>query len=133
MQSVILCDIDGTLAHHSERSPYDWKRVGEDTVDDVVADILEKYPHVVLISGRDGSCEAETVQWLGENNINYDLLIMRTPGDNRKDSIVKRELYDKFIKGTYQVLFVLDDRQQVVDMWRNELGLKCLQVAEGNF
>jgi len=29
-------------------------------------------------------------------------------------------------------LFVLDDRDQVVNMWR-EQGFKCLQVAEGNF
>ena len=33
----------------------------------------------------------------------------------------------------YDVAGVLDDRDQVVKMWRNELGLTCLQVAEGNF
>ena len=31
-----------------------------------------------------------------------------------------------------EILFVLDDRSQVVKMWR-ELGLTCLQVADGNF
>ena len=32
----------------------------------------------------------------------------------------------------YNVHFVLDDRQQVVDMWRS-LGLTVFQVAEGDF
>ena len=31
------------------------------------------------------------------------------------------------------VFVVFDDRNQVVDMWRNELKLTCFQVAEGNF
>lgn len=51
---------------------------------------------------------------------------------NRKDVVIKRELFDRYIRDNYQVLFVLDDRNQVVDMWR-ELGLKCLQVAPGDF
>jgi hypothetical protein len=28
---------------------------------------------------------------------------------------------------------VIDDRNQVVDMWRMELGLVCLQVDYGDF
>jgi hypothetical protein len=58
--------------------------------------------------------------------------MMRKQGDFRRDSIVKKEIYDNDIKGKFDVEFVLDDRQQVVDMWR-EIGLKCLQVAPGNF
>jgi hypothetical protein len=50
----------------------------------------------------------------------------------RKDAIVKRELFDAHVRGTWNVNFVLDDRQQVVDMWRG-LGLVCLQVAPGDF
>ena len=62
----------------------------------------------------------------------FDDLYMRLPNDLRKDSIVKQEIYEMCIKDKYNVLFVLDDRDQVVNMWR-EQGLKCLQVAEGNF
>jgi len=57
---------------------------------------------------------------------------MRPTGDNRKDAIVKREIFDREIRDRYRILFVLDDRNQVVDMWR-ELGLTCLQVAPGDF
>ena len=88
---------------------------------------------IVIFSGRDGSCRIETEDWLGKYEVKYDQLHMREAGDNRKDSIVKRELFDTHIKGKYNVLYVVDDRNQVVDMWRNELGLTCFQVAEGDF
>ena len=57
---------------------------------------------------------------------------MRKQHDNRADWIVKKELFVDEISNIYDVKFVLDDRQQVVDMWRS-LGLTCFQVAEGNF
>jgi len=52
--------------------------------------------------------------------------------DQRKDSVIKQELYDKYVRDQYNVLFVLDDRNQVVDFWRS-IGLTCYQVAPGNF
>jgi hypothetical protein len=54
------------------------------------------------------------------------------PGDMRNDSIVKEEIYEEHIKPRFNVRFVLDDRDRVVKMWR-ENGLKVLQVAEGDF
>lgn len=57
---------------------------------------------------------------------------MRKTGDYRKDCIVKEEIYRKDIEPIYDILFCVDDRKQVVDAWR-ELGLTCLQCAEGNF
>ncbi len=54
---------------------------------------------------------------------------MRRDKDNRKDSLVKEELYLEHVAGNYEVAFVVDDRNQVVAMWRS-LGLSCFQVAE---
>lgn len=141
--SAIICDIDGTLAHMSGRSPYEWLRVGEDSVDEAVADILRHYyvrdpndddpqPKIIILSGRDGICEPQTKQWLEDNNIPYDHLFMRTADDNRKDSIIKRELFDEHIRDNFNILYILDDRNQVVDMWR-DMGLKVLQVEPGDF
>lgn len=135
LPTAIICDIDGTLAHgiNVTRKPYEWDKVDTDTLDPVIADLIGNTKHkVILMSGRDGSCWAKTVKWLAENHVNYDYLFMRAEGDTRKDSIVKEELYIEHIEGKYNVEFVLDDRNQVVEMWR-QLGLKCFQVAEGNF
>lgn len=138
LPNAIICDIDGTLAHMHGRGPFEWSGVGEDIVDETIAQLLrilemDFNPFIALFSGRDLSCHKETTDWLNGNHIPYSGLYMRPEGDNRKDSIIKRELFEKHIAGKYNVLFVLDDRNQVVDMWRNELGLKCLQVAEGDF
>ena len=61
------------------------------------------------------------------------ILTMRGAGDNRKDDEVKYDMYNYGVKGRYRVHYVLDDRQQVVDMWRNKCGLTCFQVAPGDF
>ena len=57
---------------------------------------------------------------------------MRADGDFRKDSEVKTEIYQRNIEQRWDVEFVLDDRNQTVRAWRT-LGLKCLQVSEGDF
>lgn len=134
---AILVDIDGTIAHNDgHRTFYDWKRVGGDTPIPEVIDIVKwAYDNgniVIVMSGRDGVCRAETEAWLIEHKVPYDHFYMRTEGDQRKDNIVKRELFDDYVRSFYDVKFVLDDRNQVVEMWR-ELGLRCLQVAPGDF
>jgi len=135
LPKAIIVDIDGTLAHMKNRSPFDWNKVDEDDVDEIIKGISNTYSNsgkVIIMSGRDGICRDKTIKWLEDNNIIYDMLFMRAEGDFRKDSIVKRELFDKNIKDKYYIEYVMDDRNQVVAEWRN-MGLKCLQVQDGNF
>ena len=135
LPNAIIVDIDGTLAHMKDRSPFDWQRVGEDECDDIIKGIVNSYDNLgvtIVMSGRDGSCKEITEKWLEDNNIKYDSLLMRGEGDFRKDSIVKKELFDNHIKDKYFIEYVLDDRLQTVNMWRS-IGLKCLQVQPGNF
>tara|TARA_R100000152_G_C6778259_1_gene208785 strand:- start:1020 stop:1460 length:441 start_codon:yes stop_codon:yes gene_type:complete len=54
-------------------------------------------------------------------------LFMRSEGDRRDDVTVKREMFKKIGLTPDNVVAVLDDRQGVVDMWREE-GFLCLQV-----
>ena len=88
------------------------------------------------MSGRLGSeeCETLTRQWLTARDLVYTNLYMR-PKDKEfeKDTVIKKALYMEHVKPRYDVQFVIDDRDQVVKMWRDELGLKVLQVAEGSF
>lgn len=138
LQRAIIVDIDGTLAKMNGRSPFDWSRVGEDKVNEPIKEIVLAYKKatqcvVIIFSGRDGVCRTETINWLNENRIHYDKIFMRPEGNNEKDSIIKRRLFDTHVKDKYDVQFVLDDRNQVVDMWRKDLGLTCLQVEYGDF
>lgn len=74
----------------------------------------------------------QTQKWLIDRGIHWNALFMRKDGDMRNDAIIKKEIYEENIKGRYEVLFVLDDRNRVVDFWRS-IGLICLQVAPGDF
>lgn len=135
-QRAIVCDIDGTLAHmDGKRSPFEWAKVGQDRPDEAVISLLKRYAPditIILLSGRDSVCRQETLKWLHDNEVPYDHLWMRPAEDMRKDNIVKRELFETYVRNDYAVDFILDDRNQVVEMWR-DMGLKCLQVAEGDF
>jgi hypothetical protein len=46
---------------------------------------------------------------------------------------IKAELCAEQVEGRYEDAFVVDDRNQVVRMWRDELGLTVLQWADGDF
>ena len=137
LATAILCDVDGTLALFGDANPYD-RDFSKDEVNEPVADILEAYRDakkvsIILVSGRNNKYYQETVNWLTTKGIPFDALFMpRNPDDKRKDFVIKKEVYENHIKGKVNVLFVLDDRNQVVDLWRS-LGLTCLQVAEGDF
>lgn len=130
-----LVDIDGTVALMQNRSPFEWGRVGEDLLNRDVAETvrkLERNTEIIFMSGRDSVCRKETEEWLKKNGFVYKELFMRAEGDNRKDSIVKKELYENNILGKYNVIGVIDDREQVVSVWRS-LGLTCFQCDYGKF
>lgn len=133
---AIICDLDGTLCLHNGRSPYDTEKCESDLVNWSVYETLIKFwstgCKIIFLSGRDEAFREQTSNWMNHNLIVHGDLYMRPHDDRRDDSIVKRELFDKYIRGKYNIDFVLDDRTRVVDMWRS-LGLTCFQVAEGDF
>jgi len=133
LPEAIICDLDGTLALIGDRSPYDAANCERDIVNEPVRSILTKSGKVILfVSGREDKFKPQTLAWLEKHNISFDAIYMRKSGDLRKDSIIKKEIYDEFILDKYNVAFVLDDRDQVVRLWR-DLGLTCLQVDYGDF
>jgi predicted kinase len=137
LPEALLVDIDGTVALAGDRSPYDMTRVGEDRPNQTVITAVRAMQafghHIVFCSGRTDDCRHATERWLQTHvGIPYEALFMRAMGDNRKDSIVKAEIFEREIRHRWAVTGVFDDRNQVVRMWR-ALGLTVFQVAEGNF
>jgi len=130
---AVIVDIDGTLALHNQRSPYDYAKCDKDKPNIPVIDLLKLIPYkIILVSGRNEYAKDLTKKWLKDNGIKYNLLLMRKNKDYRHDYIIKKEIYEKHIKGKYNIKFILDDRNQLVAMWRKE-GFPVFQVAEGNF
>lgn len=149
-KQALIIDIDGTMANINHRLHYvrdvkkDWGKffseVKGDSVNRWCAEILERfrnddvYKHhdILFVSGRPDSTMKDTKEWLKDNNIGYDKLFMRKRDDYRKDNTIKEIIYNFNIKPYYDVLFVVDDREQVVQMWRSK-GLVVLQCDEGKF
>lgn len=159
--SVVLCDLDGTLCNIDHRLHFvrgegkkDWKNfmynIPGDSVNEWCRTILSLLfndyagPHqgsqVVYCSGRGSEYRGQTKEWLNENNLliycnDHDgntHLYMRERGDHRTDYIVKEIILDFEILTRFTPLFAIDDRTQVVQMWRRR-GITCLQCAEGDF
>lgn len=142
LQDIIVCDLDGTLALLNGRNPYDASTCYNDKVNKPVFEVLFQFWYsgrikkVVFCSGRQDKWMAETDRWLREvvgfgNSVPYELH-MRKTNDTRKDCDVKQEMYDNCIKDKYNVVLVLDDRDQVIDVWRSN-GLAAFQVNYGSF
>lgn len=129
---AMVCDIDGTFAHMKGRSPYEWNRVGEDSVDENVLALLlllAKDYKIVFLSGRDGCCYAETDKWIKKHFPMQYELFMRAEGDSRRDDIVKEELFWNHVADNYDVKFVFDDRPQMCRKWR-AMNIKTFQVVD---
>lgn len=135
---AVIVDLDGTIAHGYHRGFYEWDRVDGDEPDERMRFLLNTLsagnPFILFlyVSGRDESCRKLTEKWISRNDFPLGPIFLRPPGDTRSDVIVKYELFDRFIRNEYNILCVFDDRNKVVNMWRS-IGLKCLQVQEGDF
>jgi predicted kinase len=132
---AVVCDIDGTVAKMSGRSPYEWNRVGEDTPRREIIHLVESIVtsadcHLIFVSGRDGVCFNETYSWLEEYIYMPFELIMRAKDDQRPDTVVKEEIFWNKIAPHYDVLYWFDDRPAVVRRMK-DIGLNVIDVSSG--
>ena len=146
---VVIFDLDGTLALIDKRRDlattsgrlnwdvfFDPSNIKLDVPNKPIIKIAQLFAEdgflIVIFSGRSIKTEHTTRSWLTRNRVPFHKLVMRD--DKRHfmpDNELKKQFLDEHVN-VEDVFLVVDDRQQVVDMWREE-GLTCLQVAEGNF
>ena len=142
---MIIFDMDGTLSIVGDRvkyltqNPKDWNSFYEACDEDLpktqiikVLKALEKNGYgIKIVTGRRESTREKTLVWLKECGINIHTndLHMRKDNDYRHDTTIKPELVKDFINA---IEMVFEDRNSMVKKWR-ELGITCLQVADGDF
>lgn len=140
LPNAIIVDLDGTLALFGDKNPYERDFINDD-LNNAVVGVLDAYNQhslygrVFIFSGRSERFREETESWLSKHEIEYSLLEMRTIEEEKaqiKDTVVKKRMFDTFVRGKYNIDFVLDDRNCVVALWRS-LGLTCFQVNDGDF
>lgn len=141
MKDTLVVDLDGTLADlghrlHLVKGPkkdFDtfYSLVGGDGLNEWCEQLMRLFWasgfEVVIVSARRRACDADTRRWLKEFQVRYSsLFLLRPDGDSTPDQELKRAWLKAY--GPERILFVVDDRQKVVDMWRSE-GMTCLQCA----
>ena len=151
MKKTVIFDLDGTLALIDKRralatkdGKMDWdvffsadniKLDVPNTPVIKMAQMLDSQGfNIVILSGRSKVSYRTTRQWLIQNDVPFDDLHMRPTSDDwhyMKDSDLKQIWLDTVVDKD-DVFAVFDDRQQVVDMWRQN-GLTTFQVADGDF
>ena len=146
---IVIFDLDGTLALIDDRrdlatkdnGKFDWDvffnpdNISLDLPNQPVIDmanLLHKQGfRIFILSGRSDVTHQATVDWLNDNGVWWDHLVMRPQNQlYLPDNDLKQGWLDTI--GKDNVAMVFDDRQQVVDMWRSN-GLTCFQVADGDF
>lgn len=144
MKTVIV-DIDGTISDgrprlHFVRPPPGERRdneafhsrCGEDKpIESVIAlvrSLADNGNQIALMTGRPNTYRDQTQDWLDDNVVPYDYLIMKSVEDvNMPAPEYKlRELRALQAKG-HEILFAIEDQANVVAMWRAN-GIHCLQT-----
>ena len=145
-RKTIIFDVDGTIADVEHRRHFvngnnDWDSFRKETVNDTpvqwVCDIARRFiaqgDDVAFFSARNESereiTEKQISQWIGDG---HKGVFLRPNGDYTPDDEFKSALADKFIDMGGKIDLIFDDRQKVVDMWRDK-GFTVVQVAEGDF
>jgi len=142
--NAVVFDLDGTIADIEHRRPMLKENRWDDFFEACDKDVINPWAlelrrgmakvgyKIIILSGRMATVKEKTEDWLEENKFSYDALVMREVGNTEPDNDLKERFYKELVEPYFNVLFVVDDRKKVVDRWR-ELGLVCLQCAEGNF
>jgi predicted kinase len=143
IKQPILVDVDGTVVDCSHRLHYIkngnrnwpafWAAIPLDTPINHVIRMVQAmkaagHP-IFVVTARDDDRKAVTEAQLLQHGVPFDRMYMRKTGDNRPDHVVKKELLDQIRAEGYDPLFMLEDRQHNVDMFR-ENGMPCFHVAD---
>ena len=139
-KQTVIVDLDGTVSTKGDRGWYEYTKVSGDSqimpIVSLVRMIHANGTRIVFCTGREDSCMKQSIDWIKRHIFISDLapveIYMRPSGDRRPDFVVKKEIYVNKIEPRHNIWFVLDDRNSVVKMWR-DIGLTCLQVAEGDY
>lgn len=134
LQYAYIVDIDGTISTNTgNRGFYEWEKVGIDSpIKQTIHIVNMLYKlgfRIILMTGRDSICRAETEDWLKRHDVKYDELHMRPEGSMEKDRYVKHQMYLDNIVNKYNVNAVFDDRPQVSLLW-HDLGIHLFKVGD---
>ena len=155
MPSIVI-DLDGTLSDCSGRvhplQNGDWVSFHSELMnDEPMSDVRwflenfgcgafgpspDEFVETIVCTGRSEKYREQTLRWFADHDIFVDHLLMRPDNDYMPDHELKPKMLEEFFgsreKALEEVKFVIDDRDAVVEAWRN-YGLPCWQCRSGGY
>lgn len=132
---AVIFDNDGTISLiHSGRSPYDASSCDLDHPHHHVIECMKLYYNagykILFVSGREDKDRVPTELFYKKHfpEVKYKLF-MRQTGDQRKDVVIKEEIFNSYIKDKYYIAGWFDDRLQV-SQWVYKSGLPLFRVND---
>ena len=145
-RNICIFDLDGTLSNGNHRlhllpkkdlhlteswTSFNMAAGGDAPITDTIR-VMEAMRAagfiVIILTGRSDEAREITEKWLVQNCAShYDLLIMRSASDNRKDTVIKEEVLRKI--GIERIVAAWDDSPTVIAHFRS-LGITTYQVCD---
>lgn len=147
---IVVVDMDGTLCDSAHREHLarakEWDKFHFNLKHDKVhSDVkllldtfanLEEGPDIVGLTGRNAKYRPATLDWLYKQGIQLECLLMRPDDNYEPDHELKPRMLAEYLqlfgKAPSDVWFILDDRDKVVEAWRNA-GYNCWQPRSGGY
>lgn len=147
LPGCIIADMDATICFNVTGRPFFGKSAAENMPNDKpnmpVIKLIQNYlkcaneaDRVFIITGREETEDIKNATYdYVKKHVSTDsriVILMRPDKNHEAGTIIKKMLYDTYIKDKYNVDYVLDDSQKIVDMYR-DMGLTVLQPNAGKF
>ena len=138
LPNCVICDLDGTLALHQGRHPYEWDKISTDKMDSRLQLMLMKLhdnnqSEIIFVTGRNAEARQATIEWLDKHlGIKDYKLYTKEPNEYTSGEVYKERIYHEHIENKYNVLCVFEDSDRCVLMWR-KLGLLTCQLENNDY
>lgn len=147
---IVVVDLDGTLCNSAHREHLaragQWEEfhslLGDDEPWPDVQQLINMLVNdpfagdVIGLTGRNERYRMMSVKWLAKHRIYLDDLLMRPDKSYQSDHELKPAMLNAYLekngKTHADVWFILEDRDKVVEAWRN-LGHNCWQTRPGGY
>jgi phosphoglycolate phosphatase-like HAD superfamily hydrolase len=138
-------DLDGVLSdaasrqHFIEAGRRNWNAFFEACGDDPLIDdvarllmLLDPELHIILLTGRPGRVQPQTLAWLHRYELRWDLLIMRDYGDYAAAREFKQDTVHDLRRYGFTLELAFEDDRRNLEMFRAE-GVPCVYIHSGYY
>jgi len=143
LKQAYIIDLDGVVSHSEFREKFkeqadggqfDWfnNMIPHFRANPWATGLVKALSHtytIIFLTARNESFRLDTVNWLHRHvGISNFKLIMRDE-EGASDYDIKRKLYLEKIRGKYNVLAAIDDKEEICKLWK-ELNIQALWLYE---